>query len=166
MEGETHTDAPTELSEIAHELLTSLFRFRKSGWLQKGHRLDGLSPVESMVLRTIAHHGGECGHHHSSEITPSQIGSRLQMDRSTVTGHINHLEKQGYIERKMDSLDRRVIRIHLTGKGHNAFKSTFNSTLDEFIGLVTHLGDKKSLALIQLINESTHYFTQEEPTDA
>jgi DNA-binding MarR family transcriptional regulator len=166
MEDEARTDTSTELSEIAHELLMSLFRFRKSGWLQKGHRLDGLSPVESMVLRTIAHHGGECGHHQSNEITPSQIGSRLQMDRSTVTGHINHLEKQGYIERKMDSLDRRVIRIHLTVQGHEAFKRTFNSTLDEFIGLVSHLGDKKSLELIQLINESTTYFTQEEPTDA
>lgn len=164
MNYETRTDQSSELSDIAHELLMSLFRFRKSGWMQKGHRIDGLSPVESMVLKTIAHHGGSCGHP-DHDITPSQIGSRLQMDRSTVTGHINRLEKQGYIERNMDTLDRRVIRVNLTKKGHEAFTETFNSTLNEFIGLVSHLGEHKSLELIHLINESTGYFTHEAPAN-
>jgi DNA-binding MarR family transcriptional regulator len=165
MNEETSTDKSSELSDIAHELLMSLFRFRRSGWLQKGHRIDGLSPVESMVLKTIAHHGGGCGHP-VQEITPSQIGSRLQMDRSTVTGHINRLEKQGYIERNADTLDRRVVRVILTNKGHKAFTETFNSTLNEFMGLVSHLGEQRSLELIHLIDESTRYFTHEAPVNA
>lgn len=47
----------------------------------------------------------------------SELGERLQMDSATVTGIIDRLEQGGFIERRLDSSDRRNRFVFLTEKG-------------------------------------------------
>ena len=154
-----HSKELTGAQATAQALLRSLYRFRKSGWFEKLHHFGDLSPVESMVLRTISHHTGGCGDP-SEFITPSQIGERLEINSSTVTGHINRLEEKGFITREIDQNDRRVIRVAMTEAGWETVQKTFASTLGGFTSLVDHLGEEQSREMIRLIDESTDYFTK------
>jgi DNA-binding MarR family transcriptional regulator len=46
----------------------------------------------------------------------SQLADKTALDRSTTTGLLDRLERDGWIERRADRADRRIVRIHLTPK--------------------------------------------------
>jgi len=48
---------------------------------------------------------------------PTQLAQALQLDASTVSGHLDRLEKKGLIERIYNARDRRSIHIHLLENG-------------------------------------------------
>jgi len=48
---------------------------------------------------------------------PTQLAQALQLDTSTITGHLSRLEKKGLIERIYNTQDRRSIHVHLLESG-------------------------------------------------
>lgn len=46
-----------------------------------------------------------------------ELSDKMYLHMSTVSGIVDRLEKKGYVERKRDSTDRRVVKISLTKKG-------------------------------------------------
>jgi len=49
-------------------------------------------------------------------ITIGELGQRVALDGSTVTGILDRMEKNGYIERRPNAEDRRSALVYLTGK--------------------------------------------------
>jgi MarR family transcriptional regulator, organic hydroperoxide resistance regulator len=49
--------------------------------------------------------------------TQSEIAERLHVQRATVTNMIHRLEAAGWIERRADPSDQRVLRVYLTAQG-------------------------------------------------
>ena len=49
--------------------------------------------------------------------TMGELGRRLFLDSGTLTPMLKKLEKQGYLKRKREKIDERVVRISLTQKG-------------------------------------------------
>ena len=50
--------------------------------------------------------------------TPStQLGPRMGMEKTSLSRLLNNLESHGMIERRNDSEDRRIVRVHLTEDG-------------------------------------------------
>ncbi len=49
-------------------------------------------------------------------LPPSQLADKVDLDRATTTGLLDRLARDGWIERRHDSRDRRAYRIHLTRK--------------------------------------------------
>lgn len=47
---------------------------------------------------------------------PSRLAEKTHLDRPTVTGLIDRLERDGWVERRMDPGDRRSLRVFLTSK--------------------------------------------------
>jgi MarR family transcriptional regulator, organic hydroperoxide resistance regulator len=47
---------------------------------------------------------------------PSHLADKTAMDRPTTTGLLDRLERDGWIERRLDVSDRRTLRVHLTPK--------------------------------------------------
>jgi len=47
---------------------------------------------------------------------PSQLADKTALDRPTTTGLLDRLERDGWIERRLDANDRRTLRVHLTPK--------------------------------------------------
>ena len=68
----------------------------------------GITSVQFGVLYFLWKKDGQLG---------SELGERLQMDSATVTGIIDRLEQGGFIERRLDSSDRRNRFVFLTEKG-------------------------------------------------
>jgi DNA-binding MarR family transcriptional regulator len=49
--------------------------------------------------------------------TMSELGRKLSIDNSAITGLVDRLERDGFVAREMDSEDRRKYFIRLTGDG-------------------------------------------------
>ena len=48
--------------------------------------------------------------------SPSEIADQLGVTRATITGLLDGLERDGYLERQHDSTDRRALTIHIAPK--------------------------------------------------
>lgn len=81
--------------------------------------------------------------------TVSQVAQNLHLTPGTMTAMTDRLIHKGYVERKRDDTDRRVIRLYLTNKGrvlyraHRAYhnmmvKSFLKGMDDEELKIVKH----------------------------
>ncbi|MGE5422115.1 MAG: MarR family winged helix-turn-helix transcriptional regulator [Ignavibacteriales bacterium] len=68
----------------------------------------GISVPQSFVLFSLLEEDGS---------TLKEVGSKCQIDSSSMTVLVDKLENEGLVERKLDSQDRRAIRVFLTAKG-------------------------------------------------
>jgi len=53
-------------------------------------------------------------------ITIGELGQRVSLDGSTITGILDRMEKNGYVERRPNSEDRRSALVYLTQKAREA----------------------------------------------
>ena len=60
--------------------------------------------------------------------TPSSVSKTIDADPTTITRHLDTLEKQGLINRHHDINDRRVIQLKITEKGSRLLKSFTRAT--------------------------------------
>ncbi len=68
----------------------------------------GLHPGQAHLLGVVGHEEG---------ISQNQLAKVLNVKPATVTGMIKKLEKAGFIERKVDELDQRVMKVYTTERG-------------------------------------------------
>jgi DNA-binding MarR family transcriptional regulator len=71
---------------------------------------------------------------------PSQLSDMIFVDRATTTGLIDRLERDGWVERRPDTEDRRTLRVYLSSKAKkhkNEFVAIFNEINGSFINRFT-----------------------------
>ena len=104
----------------------------------KGLDEFGVNMAQSFVLFCLLDNDGS---------TLSEIGNRAQIENSSLTTMVDKLERDGLVERRLSTEDRRVIRLYLTEKGrkmgqeilsiglelNNKFKSEMGTSSDAFI---------------------------------
>ncbi len=103
----------SSLSRINHKL-RSQTRRNLSQW--------GLSHPRFKVLLHVKRHQG---------LTMTDLTRKLHQAKSGVTGLVDELVNDGYVERYRDEHDRRVVRLALTKKGFDALENvlTFRQAL-------------------------------------
>ena len=109
-----------------NELLLEIFEnilVTEQRALQKGSFSD-LSIAEMHTLEGIGLYDAH---------TMSETASRLDITTGTLTVAVDKLVKKGYVERRRDETDRRIVRVRLTRKGKLAFRlhSKYHSLLAE-----------------------------------
>ncbi len=84
---------------------------------------------------------------HDGPLTMGEIGQRVGVTEKTVTGLVDRLEKQGYVERVRDARDRRVVRAQLTPKGAEVHRELDRHIHEKLATMLTYLdaGDRKAL---------------------
>jgi MarR family transcriptional regulator, organic hydroperoxide resistance regulator len=70
----------------------------------------GVTPVQYALLRLLWEEDGQYGH---------MLGERLLLDGATITGIIDRLEQNNFIERRVNPNDRRNKLVFLTEKGRS-----------------------------------------------
>ncbi len=85
----------------------------------------GLHPGQAHLLGVVGHEEG---------ISQNQLAKVLNIKPATVTGMIKKLEKAGFIKRKVDEADQRVMRVYTTEIGKELsleLKSYYNGIKKE-----------------------------------
>lgn len=106
-------------------------------------RLDLTAP-QFYVLATIGYAGG---------MPFSNIGEKMMVTVSNLTGIVDRLEEKGLVVRERDLRDRRVVRVMLTDKGGKRYKSTiplFEKSISE---VFSPLGKPQQKELASLLRK-------------
>ena len=74
----------------------------------ESHGIRGLAPSHGEILGSLLLHG---------EIQMTKLTEYIDKDKSTITALVNKLIRLGYVKKRRDAHDNRVIWISLTGKG-------------------------------------------------
>ncbi len=86
-------------------------------FLRESHRLfrpHGLTAAQFNVLNVLGRTEGG--------LSQRELGDRLVVDRSNVTGLLDRLERAGWVKRSDDPKDRRIYRISLTAAGRRLWR--------------------------------------------
>ncbi len=135
---------------VAKELMETIFRFNKIHW----HRspIAGLTPSELVVLYCLKYKVDD-----NQGIKVSEISDLLNVTSPNVTQLVNSLENKGLVARDVDTTDRRVVQIKLTGEGEKVIKVAIENIKTSFIGLVDYLGVEDSNKLAELLAKVYNY---------
>ncbi|MFB5191408.1 MarR family winged helix-turn-helix transcriptional regulator [Alicyclobacillus fastidiosus] len=136
----------------AAKLFQSFMRFRRVHWL--GRTSTGRKPSDIRVLFTIRR--GE--RQHVNGLKVSDISELLHVAVPTVTQLIKGLEASGFVERRMDDEDKRVIRVRMTKRGNEEIVRARKETLNSLNGLVDFLGEEQSEQLAALLAQVCQYY--------
>ncbi len=102
----------------------------------------GLTSAQLAVLTILNGLGGE--------LRTSTIGERLRAHASTVTGIVDRMVRDGWVERVNDELDRRVVRVRLTPRGRELARRVPSTAMDLLRRAVARLsaGEQRQLLTI------------------
>ncbi len=102
-----------------------------------------LTPPQFYVLATIGYAGG---------LPFSEIGEKMMVTVSNLTGIVDRLEEKGLVARERDNHDRRVVRVTLTEKGVKSYKSTiplFEKSISEVFSPLSKSQQKELASLFR-----------------
>ena len=119
------------------------FNLLSSKKLQEDLEKLDLTPPQFYVLATIGYAGG---------LAFSEIGQKMMVTVSNLTGIVDRLEKKDVVARERDSRDRRVIRVTLTDKGLKIYKNTipiFERSISQFFSPLTKAQQKELASLLR-----------------
>ncbi|HHW61848.1 MAG TPA: MarR family transcriptional regulator [Syntrophomonadaceae bacterium] len=78
----------------------------------------GVTMTQSFILFSLLENDGS---------TLTEIGLRAQIDNSSLTTMVDKLEKEGLVERRLSTQDRRVVTLYLTDKGRKLAQQVFQA---------------------------------------
>ncbi len=105
-------------------------------------KLD-LTPPQYYVLATLGYSGG---------LPFSEIGGKMMVTVSNLTGIVDRLEGKKLVARKRDTTDRRVVRVMLTEKGNKVFKNSvplFEKSVSKFFSPLEKIQQKELASLLR-----------------
>jgi len=105
-------------------------------------KLDLTSP-QFYVLATIGYAG---------RLPFSEIGEKMMVTVSNLTGIVDRLEEKGLVARERDAHDRRIVRVRLTEKGARLHKNTipfFEKSIAQFFAPLDKSQQKELSSLLR-----------------
>lgn len=111
----------------------------KAPLVWKQHIKLGLTRSEVLVLYRL---------HAEGQQRASQVAQSLSITTGGLTGITDKLVRGGYITRKRDDKDRRVVYLTITKKGNEALKSMYASR-KEFIDKLFHGVSKEEITQLR-----------------
>lgn len=131
------------LNEELHFLLLKSFHHSNKEIVQQILSL-GMLPGQPKILEYLLEHDGAIA---------KEISSACVIDKSTITGLINRMEKRGLIYKKNHHLDRRACHIYLTEKGIEFGHQVKKVCLDVDKKALQGISEKEQYQLLQLLNK-------------
>jgi len=85
--------------------------------------------------------------------TPADLAERAGVTRATMTGLIDTMVRDGFVTREHDSGDRRMMRIHLTAKGHETLRGLLPGYFKQVASQLAGLTEEERKTLVRLLNK-------------
>ncbi len=107
----------------------------------------GVTGPQRLVIRVLGQ---------TPDITPSEISRALGIHRSTLTGILARLERQGTIQRRDDETDKRRVRFRLTARGvrlDRERKGTVEAAVRRALGRVNNTTVEIAVNLLETLTD-------------
>ena len=127
-----------EENPVTRRLLEAFTQFRRTN--SRPGTVAGVTHSELMVLACIKEAMGT----NENGIRVSEISSLLRVATPTITQQLNSLTTGGYVEKRSDPDDGRVVRIILTPRGDAVMQAARDVLVGALAGLVDYLGEEKN----------------------
>jgi DNA-binding MarR family transcriptional regulator len=85
-------------------------------------------------------------------LSQNGLASRLRLEKSTVSRIVTLLERRGWVERKRDKSDTRIVRVHLTGDGRDAAATLAASRRSKFAKIYATLSPAERDAIVSALD--------------
>ena len=85
--------------------------------------------------------------------TPAELAERAGVARATMTGLIDTLERDGLVTRKADTVDRRMMSVHLTARGQEVLQTVLPTHFQRMAALLAPLPESERKTLVRLLNK-------------
>ena len=141
--------------DLTHELFQLMKQFPRPKLKQSS--IDGLTRSEYELLVMLVMNLDD----EITALTVTEISNLLQITPAGVTHLINPLEGAGYIERRQDPRDRRIVRIGLTDRGTAVAEALICEVQEKLIGLVDYLGEEDSKVFIHLMSKAIDFLASD-----
>jgi len=113
----------------------------------------GITPMELALLTIVNGLGGAA--------TPAEISQLIMRNRSTVSGLLNRMERNGLIKRSGYEENKKLRKVTLTKKGQNALEQTGRSdVLDDITGSMSDEDFKQLWMLLEKIQSAAMNHTK------
>lgn len=96
-----------------------------------------------------------------SALPVSEISTLLQITPAAVTHMVNPLEEKGFLERRTDREDRRVVLVSLTEKGEQTARAFLVSAQEQLFGVLDYLGAQDSSEFLRLMGRAIEYLASQ-----
>jgi DNA-binding MarR family transcriptional regulator len=134
--------------ELMLELFETMSGFRRqmvAGRAERFHK-KRMGSSQQELLMHIAHH-------RDHGVTIKELAEQLQVTSGAITQMIDGLESEGFIERREDPNDRRVVRIFFARKSRKLFGHFKTAKLNYLNGLLEPLSEAEIEQLITLLQK-------------
>jgi DNA-binding MarR family transcriptional regulator len=105
----------------------------------------GLSLGQFDILATLRRHGKKGG------LTPTQLLESVMLSSGGMTARLDALAEAGYVARKQNPADRRMVVIELTSKGRRVIDHATNTRFNEAKGALPALNEAEIGVLTGLL---------------
>jgi DNA-binding MarR family transcriptional regulator len=126
---------------MCHIMLLNSVLERRANRFAEAH---GLTLTQWMALGCIGN-GGEEGLRHA------ELGQRLMLSKAPVTGMVDRLERDGYVQRRADRADRRASRIVITAQGLESWKNVRGALRENSQKLCEHMEQDEQNHLLRIL---------------
>ena len=103
----------------------------------------GLTLPQYYVLATVGYSGS---------LPFGEIGQKMMVTVSNLTGIVDRLEEKGLVARERDTHDRRVVHVKLTDKGRDLYMTavtTFENSVSQFFSPLNRAEQKELSTLLR-----------------
>lgn len=100
----------------------------------------------------------------NSNMTMGELCDKLFLACSTATDLVDRMEKNGFLERKRDSQDRRVIRLSISERGQQVISEVIAARRRYVSSILEKLSDEEISQLAQSLDKLHSLMFQEEVT--
>ncbi|MCY6353697.1 MarR family winged helix-turn-helix transcriptional regulator [Clostridium sp. ZS2-4] len=142
------------IKDIVNELLVDIFDdiLAIEQTALKSGKLSDLTVTEIHTIETIGMYVPR---------TMSEVAADLDITVGTLTTAINNLVKKGYVERKRDDKDRRVVKITLTKRGKLAYRVHEKFHSDMVKATIKGLSEEEEKLLACALAKLNEFFRSE-----
>jgi DNA-binding MarR family transcriptional regulator len=85
--------------------------------------------------------------------TPAELADLTGVSRATMTGLIDTLERDGLVTRKPDPVDRRMMSVHLTPRGHQTLHEVLPGAFQNMAAMLAPLTESERKTLVRLLSK-------------
>ncbi len=140
-----------DIDELARQIMSAFRNMSKHH--TKYHTKADTKRSEMSVLTVLEGGAKENG------LMITEISKILNLPPSAVTPVINRLEERNLIIRKNSPVDRRIVLVELTDRGHEFFKKRQEFFFRKAVQLCNYLGEEDAREFVRLFKKASEFMS-------